>query len=59
MNDHAMITAIRKLPARYITPGVNVTRFGATFVACHPEHEPIQFSEGKWIKVSMRDRRSK
>lgn len=55
MNDPLVIAAIRKLPARYATQGVNVTRFGdAGAIAAHPNHAPIIFRAGRWVKMGMR-----
>lgn len=54
MNDPLVITAIRRLPPRYATPGVNVTRFGNSgVVAAHPEHPALVYREGRWKPLGM------
>lgn len=54
MNDFLVIEAIRKLPRRYVTPGVNVTRFGdAGVVMAHPDRPAMIFKDKKWIRLTI------
>jgi len=53
MNDKQMIDAIRKLPARYVKPGIDVTRYGASILACHPDFPGMKFVGGKWKKIDV------
>lgn len=55
MNDYLLIVAIRKLPKRYLMPGINVTRFGdAGIVAAHPDRPALVFKDKKWSVLTMR-----
>lgn len=55
MNEYPLIVAIRELPPRYVTPGVNVTGFGdAGIVAAHPNLPSLIFKDGKWKALTLR-----
>lgn len=53
MNDLLIVKAIRKLPPRFVRPGLDLTRFGETVIAVHPEFCPLQFYKGKWRKINL------
>ena len=56
MNDHLLIEAVRKMPARYVKPGINVTRFGESgIVAAHPELPAMLYKNGKWQTLGRLD----
>lgn len=58
MNDVGMMRAIRKLPAAYVLPGVNVTRFGegaegsivASHAASRGQLPTLVYRDGRWEK---------
>lgn len=55
MNDYLVIEAIRKLPRRFVTPGVDITRFSERqVVAAHPDWPAMFFDGKKWCRLTMR-----
>ena len=53
MNDKQLIDAIRKLPAKFVRPGIDVTRYGASIIAVHPDFPGMKFVGGRWKVIDV------
>jgi hypothetical protein len=58
VNDLTFFHAVRKLPSRYLRPGINVSRFGeghqgriiATHAASRDALPTLVYRDGRWVK---------
>lgn len=45
------IQAVRALPGKYVTAGIQITRLGDLVIALHLDLPPMAFSDGEWIVI--------